>query len=175
MGGAILVSPPPATEMTADSCTASAIVSANTVISAPLALPARTRYNTCGLERPPLWPVLACRPMAGFEVSTEASTSTWRGWTIGCGTRSRSYPRGLSSRRSKRYGAASTLSRCHTVRISAGVLPRFWDLFGCITSCFCQVGPSERVSPCRLSEIRIQCTVSSERCGPTGISGSPCQ
>jgi len=72
MGGAILVSPqPPAREMTADSCTASAIVSANTVISAPLALPARTRYNTCGLERPPLWPVLACPPMAGFEVSTE--------------------------------------------------------------------------------------------------------
>jgi hypothetical protein len=60
-----------AKEMTADSCTASAIVSANTVISAPLALPARTRYNTCGLERPLLWPVLACPPMAGFEVSTE--------------------------------------------------------------------------------------------------------
>ena len=37
-----------------------------------LALPARTRYNTSGLERPLLWPVLACPRMAGFEVSTEA-------------------------------------------------------------------------------------------------------
>jgi hypothetical protein len=71
-GGAILVSPkPPAREMIADSCIASAIASAHTVIGAPLALPARTRYNTSSLERPPLWPVLACPPMAGFEVSTE--------------------------------------------------------------------------------------------------------
>jgi len=57
--------------MIADSCTASAIASAYTVIGASLALPAKTRYNTSGLERPLLWPVLACPRMAGFEVSTE--------------------------------------------------------------------------------------------------------
>src|SRR6266545_1268795 len=61
--------------MIAGSCTASAIASANPVIGAPLALPARTRYNTSGLERPLLWPVLRCRPMAGFEVSTEAAVT----------------------------------------------------------------------------------------------------
>jgi len=72
MGGAIWVSPkPPAQPMIAGSCTASAIASAHTVIGAPLALPARTRYNTSGLERPLLWPVLTCPRMAGFEVSTE--------------------------------------------------------------------------------------------------------
>ena len=64
---------PPTRSLIADSCTASALASANTVIGAPLALPTRTRYNTSGLERPPLWPVLACPPMAGFEVSTEVS------------------------------------------------------------------------------------------------------
>jgi hypothetical protein len=58
--------------MIADSCIASAIVPANTVIATRLALPAGTRYNTSGLERPLLWPVLACPRMAGFEVSTEA-------------------------------------------------------------------------------------------------------
>jgi len=57
--------------MIADSCLASAIVPANTVIVTRLALPAGTRYNTSGLERPPLWPVLTCPRMAGFEVSTE--------------------------------------------------------------------------------------------------------
>jgi hypothetical protein len=68
-GGVLSGSPPKATarEMIVDSC----IASANTVIGAPLALPARTRYNTSGLERPLLWPVLPCPPMAGFEVSTE--------------------------------------------------------------------------------------------------------
>ena len=57
--------------MIADSCIASAIVLATTVIGAPLALPAKTRYNTSGLERLLLWPVLTCPRMAGFEVSTE--------------------------------------------------------------------------------------------------------
>jgi hypothetical protein len=59
--------------MIADSCIASAIVPANTVIITRLALPAGTRYNTSGLERPPLWPVLTCPRMAGFEVSTEGT------------------------------------------------------------------------------------------------------
>jgi hypothetical protein len=63
---------PTASAIIADSCTASAIASTNTVIDARLALPARTRYNTSGRERPLLWPVLPCPPMAGFEVSTEA-------------------------------------------------------------------------------------------------------
>ncbi len=49
----------------------SAIASANTVIGAPLALAARTGYNTSGLECLLLWPVLACPPKARFEVSTE--------------------------------------------------------------------------------------------------------
>jgi hypothetical protein len=58
--------------MLADSCIASAIVPATTVIVTRLALPAGTRYNTSGLERSLLWPVLTCPRMAGFEVSTEA-------------------------------------------------------------------------------------------------------
>jgi hypothetical protein len=62
---------PAAGAMIADSCIASAIVPANTVIVTRLALPAGTRYNTSGLERPPLWPVLTCPRMAGFDVSTE--------------------------------------------------------------------------------------------------------
>jgi hypothetical protein len=80
-GGAISVSPkPPARSMIDDSCLASAIVPATTVIVTRLALPAGTRYNTSGLECPPLWPGLACPPMAGFEVSTEAPTTA----TIRC-------------------------------------------------------------------------------------------
>jgi hypothetical protein len=72
MGGAIWVSPKPtASEMIAASGTASAIAAANPVIDVRLALPARTRYNTSGRERPLLWPVLPCPPMAGFEMSTE--------------------------------------------------------------------------------------------------------
>ena len=54
---------------------ASGTASANPVIDARLALSARTRYNTPGRERPLLWPVLPCPPMAGFEVSTEAWAS----------------------------------------------------------------------------------------------------
>jgi len=50
---------------------ASGTASADPVIGARLALSARTRYNTPGRERPLLWPVLPCPPMAGFEVSTE--------------------------------------------------------------------------------------------------------
>ena len=53
---------------------------ANPVIDARLALSARTRYNTSGRERPLLWPVLPCPPMAGFGVSTEApEAGTWGG------------------------------------------------------------------------------------------------
>jgi hypothetical protein len=59
--------------MVTDSSTASAIVPANPVIVAWLALAAGTRYNTSGLERSLLWPVLPCPSMAGFEASTEAS------------------------------------------------------------------------------------------------------
>ena len=55
--------------------------SANPVIDARLALSARTRYNTSGRERPLLWPVLPCPPMAGFEVSTEAPGD--RRWASG--------------------------------------------------------------------------------------------
>jgi hypothetical protein len=47
--------------MIADSCIASAIVPANTVIVTRLALPARTRYKTSALER--------LLPMAGFGLS----------------------------------------------------------------------------------------------------------
>jgi len=39
--------------------------------NAPCAL-MRERATTHPLERPPLWPVLSCRRLAGFEVSTEA-------------------------------------------------------------------------------------------------------
>ncbi len=39
--------------------------------NAPCALTSE-RATTQPLERPPLWPVLSCRRLAGFEVSTEA-------------------------------------------------------------------------------------------------------
>jgi hypothetical protein len=72
------------------------------VIGAPLALPARTRYNTSGLERSLLWPGLACLRMAGFEVSTEAiplARTSSENLRASCGPADTSTSRSLSCRR----------------------------------------------------------------------------
>jgi hypothetical protein len=71
-GGAILVSPPARPIITDALSSPRPSASANTEIIMQLAVLAGTRYNTLGLERPLLWPVLPRPSMAGFEVSTEA-------------------------------------------------------------------------------------------------------
>ena len=62
-GGAIWVFPQPLPRpRIVAPCITSTTIPANTLIIAPLALPAGTRYNTSGLERR--------SPLAGFGLST---------------------------------------------------------------------------------------------------------
>ena len=50
--------------------------------NAPCALTSE-RATTHPLERSPLWPVLSCRRLAGFEVSTEGRKSSERSTNLG--------------------------------------------------------------------------------------------